>query len=100
MTQLILPARARRSAAFTVAAVNLEADELLLDCPDDYRVVAIDRYLLGDIDLPEGCPKGLATAAEFRLKWNDRNDAPPETYTIPLGSNVGDRLPVETHRHE
>jgi hypothetical protein len=85
---LLIPNRAR----FSVEAINLETGQLLIETAGDYRIVGIDRLLGRDgVELPADAPIHAAHEAEFRVALEEGK---PETFTIPLGSNVGDMLPI------
>jgi hypothetical protein len=70
-----------------VQAINLDTDELLIETGEDFRVVPIREYLAADqVTIVPDTFKHGASYAKFDHNGRYR--------IIPLGSNVGEALPL------
>lgn len=77
-----------------VEAVSFERNELLVRLPDgDYGIYGVDGYYREGEELPEGWVAVLYEARATHCRFTVKGD----TFEIPLGSNVGEIVPIGTH---
>jgi hypothetical protein len=86
----VIPSALNGAPFLRVEAVNFERRELLVLLADgDHGIYEIDGYWRG-VQLPEGWPPRLyekrATHCRFTVRGTE--------YEIPLGSNVGEIVPI------